>query len=100
MSKKAPGGTARQPRNKSSGISPLLVGGLVLIVVAVGILAWVALAPNKGGGVPQIQVSAERLELGKQIFDRPVRASFTVTNAGNGALTLNVPRIATVLEGC
>lgn len=101
MSKKVSGGPVRRHPSRSFGSPVLLIGGIALVSVAVLILAWIALSPNRGnGGVPQIQVSAERLELGKQIMGRPVRAAFTVTNAGNGALTLQVPRVATVLEGC
>jgi hypothetical protein len=79
----------------------LLLGGLALGSLALVALVWSALTPNRNnGGVPQLQVSTERLDLGKQIFDRPVRASFTIKNSGTGRLTLNVPRVATVLEGC
>lgn len=101
MSKKASGGPARRHQNRSLMSPALLIGGIALVSLAVLIVVWIALSPNRGnGGVPQIQVNAERLELGKQLFGRPVRAAFTVTNAGNGALTLQVPRVATVLEGC
>lgn len=78
-----------------------LLGGVVVLSFAILAFVWFLLTPNRGaGGVPQMQVDTERLELGKQIFDRTVRASFTVTNSGKGTLTLNVPRSATVLEGC
>lgn len=101
MSRKNSGGANRASQTKQPGISPLLIGGIVLVVIAVLIFGWIAFSPNRGSaGTPQIKVSTERLELGKQVFDRPVRASFTVTNTGNGTLMLDVPRIATVLEGC
>jgi hypothetical protein len=78
-----------------------MLGALALGILAMLALVWFLLAPNRGsGGVPQIQVSAERLDLGKQIFDRPVHATFEVKNTGSGALELRVPRVATVLEGC
>lgn len=79
----------------------LLLGGIVLISAAILAFVWFALAPNQNAnGTPQLQVNTERLDLGKQIFNKTVRASFTVKNVGTGTLTLNVPRSATLLEGC
>jgi hypothetical protein len=103
MSKKSRGNSGRPvPRpGKQNQSSWLLLAALALGSIAIVAVVWFALTPNRGsGGVPQLQVSAERLDLGKQIFDRPVRASFTVKNDGDGALTLDVPPVATVLEGC
>ena len=103
MSKKTKFNSGRQgPRAQNQNRSAwLLLVALSLGSLAIVALVWFALMPNRdNGGVPQLQVSAERLDLGKQIFDRPVRASFTIKNDGNGALTLQVPRVATVLEGC
>jgi hypothetical protein len=94
---------AHNPSTRASRSFPplLLIGGIALIAVAILALVWIALSPNRSaGGTPQLQVSAERLDLGKQIFDRPVRASFEIQNAGSGTLTLQVPRVPTVLEGC
>ncbi len=79
----------------------LLLGGIVLISAAIVGFVWFALAPNRNAnGTPQLQVNTERLDLGKQIFNKTVRASFTVKNVGTGTLTLNVPRSVTLLEGC
>jgi hypothetical protein len=88
----------RQSRQNSAW---LLIGGIALIAVAVLALVWFALSPNRGsGGTPQLQVSADRLDFGKQIFNTPVHASFEIKNAGTGTLTLSVPRSVTLLEGC
>ncbi len=79
----------------------LLLGGIVLISAAIVAFVWFALTPNRNAnGTPQLQVNTERLDLGKQIFNKTVRASFTVTNTGTATLTLDVPRSATLLEGC
>lgn len=79
----------------------LLIGGIALGAIVVLALVWVALTPNRGnGGVPQLQVSTERLDLGKQILGNTVHASFNIQNTGKGTLTLSVPRSATLLEGC
>ncbi|MBI4671578.1 MAG: hypothetical protein HY741_07920 [Chloroflexi bacterium] len=79
----------------------LLLGGVVLISAAILVSVWFLLTPNRNaGGEPKMQVSTERLDLGKQLFDRTVHASFTVTNVGTGTLTLSVPRSVTLVEGC
>jgi hypothetical protein len=84
----------------SSTLLPVVAGIVVVAVVVLG-LVWFATTPNGGsGGTPQMQVSAERIDLGKQSFETPVQASFDVKNTGTGTLVLNVPRVATLLEGC
>ena len=88
----------RRKRNLSAW---LLIGGLALGAIAVLIIVWITLTPNRGdGGPPLLQLSTERLDLGKQTLGKTVHASFEVSNKGTGALTLSVPQIATVLEGC
>lgn len=59
------------------------------------------LTPNRGdSGTPQLQVSTERLDLERQSLGNSVHTSFDLRNTGKGALTLSVPRSATLLEGC
>jgi hypothetical protein len=90
--------SVRGDRNRSAR---LMLGGMALVAVAVLALVWVMLTPIRGdGGKPQLQVSTERLDLGKQILGSTVRASFTVKNAGTGTLTLSAPSRPTVLQGC
>lgn len=90
------------PARARSRTPLLILGGIVLVAIAVVALVWIALTPNRGsnGGVPQLEVNTERLDLGKQIFESPVHASFDVRNTGNGTLTLSAPQYATLLEGC
>lgn len=88
-------------RRKWNTSTWLLIGGLVLGASAVLALVWLTLTPNRGdGGKPQLQLSTERLELGKQILGSTVHASFDLSNKGKGTLTLSVPQTATALEGC
>ena len=91
-----------RPRKHGFGPTALLVlGGIVLISAVIVAFVWFALTPNRNAnGTPQMQVNTERLDLGKQIFNKAVRASFTVKNVGTAMLTLDVPRSATLLEGC
>lgn len=103
MAKKTRPNPARQVHKQSKSGSPawLLVGGLALVSIAILVLVWFALTPQGGNGsVPKLQVSSERLELGKQILGNTVHAKFDVTNTGQGTLTLSVPASVTVLEGC
>lgn len=94
-------GSAQTGRSRFNSTTLLLLGGIVLISAAIVVFIWFLLTPNRtAGGAPQMQLSAERVDLGKQAFNTPVRASFTVKNVGTGTLTLNVPRSTTLLEGC
>jgi hypothetical protein len=47
-----------------------------------------------------LEVDREQIDLGKQIFDRPVRAVFNVKNVGDDTLNLAAPRLVTALQGC
>lgn len=71
-----------------------------MAIVVLG-LVWLGLSsPGSGGGAPQLRVDKERIDLGVQKFNTPVRATFQIQNTGTGTLTLSVPRSATLLEGC
>lgn len=102
MTKKSRANSVKGAQRKQSPNSTwLLIGGIALVGIAVLVLVWFALTPNRGnGGTPQLQVNTDLLDLGKQTLGKSVHASFEVKNTGNGTLTLNVPRVATLLEGC
>lgn len=103
MAKKSKGNRNHHPSVQRKGIPSnwLFLGSLTLIAIAILVLVWFALIPNRpSGGTPQLGVSTDRLDLGKQIFGKTVHASFQVKNTGTGTLTLSVPRSPTVLEGC
>lgn len=94
-------GRPMQNQKKRDSSTWLLLGGLALVAIAVLVLVWIALTPQRGnGGPPKLQVNTERLELGKQVLGKTVHASFDVKNTGPGTLTLSVPASVTVLEGC
>ncbi len=101
MSQKNHARPSRNSNNKKFNTSSLLLlGGIALVAIAIVAFVWISLAPSSGGGAPQIQVDNERIDFGKQPFERPVRATFQIRNTGKGTLTLSVPRVATLLEGC
>ncbi len=77
-----------------------LVGAIILLALAsAGI--WFLLTPQTPSGVgPQLAVNQERIELGKQPFEKMARAEFLVTNTGDRALTLDASAPVRALEGC
>ncbi|MDL1898776.1 hypothetical protein FBQ82_21240 [Anaerolineae bacterium CFX7] len=92
-------------KTKTTGGAPLptwvfLVGAIVLLTLA-GVGIWTLLAPQTpSGSGPQLRVNQERIELGKQPFEKIVRAEFIVTNVGDSALTLDASAPVRALEGC
>ncbi len=92
----------RETRARLWKIIPLVLVGLMALSGA-GMIAYGALNPSpdiQGKQGPRVQVDQETVDLGDQHFGTTVRATFKVTNAGDGTLKLDVPRIATVAEGC
>lgn len=53
-----------------------------------------------GAGHPQLVVDQEQIDFGSVPVDKMVKASFKLTNAGDTPLTLSVPPVAQVVEGC
>lgn len=90
---------------KKSNAAPLpawvfLAGAVVLLALA-ALGVWVLLTPQTQGGVgPQMAVNQERIELGKQPFEKMVRAEFVVSNTGDRPLMLDASAPVQALEGC
>lgn len=85
-------------------LAPFAAGGLLVVLIAVYYLVGTA---NSGApkvttatNGPHVQVDTQKIDLGDQPLGNTVHASFNVENAGDGTLTLNAAKIATVLEGC
>jgi hypothetical protein len=82
---------------------PLAVVFLVAVFVLFVGLTTLNQTSNQnvqGATGPRIQVDREKIEMGKQIFNNTVRAAFTVKNVGDSTLKLEVPKVATVVDGC
>ncbi len=69
----------------------------VLIIAAIG---FIIASQSEVGKVARLQVDREMIDFGDQHLGTIVRASFKITNVGDGTLSLNVPRTPTVVEGC
>ena len=75
-----------------------VIGGV--LVVGMAAVWWVSGGPNVGGEKPRLVVDREVVDLGDLPFDTPARVVFTLTNSGEGTLTLaGVPRVEAI-KGC
>ncbi len=79
----------------------------VFVIVAMAAVGYSLLTqpepprPANAGVVgPRLQVDHDQIDLGYQHLGNTVRALFNLKNAGDDTLNLNVPRVATLLEGC
>jgi hypothetical protein len=100
--RRAAGRKARQ-RN----LTPIVVVGSILVLVAAGLL----LAMNRSGagqpavpvtvnGSPRLHIDQELIDFGEVPVGKMVTASFTLSNTGDQALTISHPPVPEVLEGC
>lgn len=78
---------------------PLTLGAIVVLFLVFVALTTVNQATQGTLGA-RLQVDREKLDLGAQVFDQPVRAQFHVKNAGDSTLKLTVPRVVNALQGC
>ncbi len=95
---------AASPAGKRSW---LLWAGLVVIGVlaVVALLAWQdsrSAAPDTAStdGTPNLQVDQTAIDFGDVPLGQTVKASFKLSNTGDGALTVVAPPVPEVVEGC
>ena len=82
------------------GWSWFAVAAVVAVALGGGAWWWNAGATWPPGGTPKLVVDRDVIDLGNVPFETRVRAAFTLSNAGDGALRLeDVPRVK-VLAGC
>jgi hypothetical protein len=79
---------------------PLILGAIAILFIALVAYATANQASVSGSIGPRLQVDRDQIDLGRRIFNQPVRAAFNLKNIGDSALKLEVPRLANVLEGC
>lgn len=96
---------AQAQRASKLKIAIPLITVAIIAMLAIGYSVYTRVSKparpaNAGAAGPRVQVDREQIDLGKQIFDRPVRAAFNVKNAGDDTLNLAAPRIVTALQGC
>jgi hypothetical protein len=72
----------------------------LVVVLVTGGAWWLWATPAAEGGTPRLAVDRDTIELGSLAFETPAHARFTITNTGDGTLTIaDVPRVK-ALEGC
>lgn len=73
------------------------------VVALIGVAFWLWPAPGPtmtGAGTPRVGVDRTEIDLGRLPFERPARATFTLTNLGDGPLTLAGSPPVRAVEGC
>ncbi len=88
---------SKQPR----GFSPLWIfaAATVLLVAGVGLL-FLGSGESIAKLGPRLAMNQDKIDLGKQPFDKTVQATFTITNTGDRTLTLDATGPVKALEGC
>jgi hypothetical protein len=94
----------RNPQRQTQQPFPLIwifAAAAVLLLAGVGVW-WATGAADTGPGKigPRLAVDQEKLDFGRVPLDKPVRAEFKITNAGDQTLTLDASAPIQALEGC
>lgn len=87
-----------RPRRRRWVITAAVAGGLAILAGAGVLLSRPA--PPTVSGPPRLAVDRLEIDLGRQPFERLVRASFVVTNAGGSTLLLEGAPPVEVAQGC
>ena len=91
----------QDPKRKRNSLPIwMFIGAAVLIVAALAL--WFTQNVETGSGKigPKLVVNSERIDFGRQPFDKMVRAEFNLTNNGDRTLTLDASSPIRVVEGC
>jgi hypothetical protein len=104
-SKRSAGTEQASPPPRRSRMPLFALAALVLVGVAAAVILWQsagspAVDTSSGAGSAQLLVDQDRIDFGAVPVNQMVKASFTLTNAGQQPLMLSVPPVAEVLEGC
>lgn len=78
----------------------IFVGAFLLILAAIGIWSVQNSETGEAKLGPRLAVSTERIDFGRQPFDKIVRAEFKITNTGDRSLSLDASTPIRVVEGC
>ncbi len=92
----------QETRERLRGMLPFVLVGILALAGAL-LIAYGALAGSpdiQGKNGPRLAVDQDSIDIGDQHFDTTVRATVTLTNKGDGTLKLDVPKLATAVEGC
>ncbi len=90
--------------NKPRASTLPLIGmfGLAAVLLIAGIALVAGIGSNNGGARtgPRLAVNQDKLDFGRQPFDKQVHAVFQVSNTGDSPLTLDASTPIQVIQGC
>jgi hypothetical protein len=91
----------RKSRERQKIIPLALFFGAAILLVVAGV-AWFQMndGPVAGKIGPRLALDAERIDFGKQPYNKQVHAEFKITNTGDRAMTLDATTPVRVVEGC
>jgi hypothetical protein len=73
----------------------------ILFVVLAVVLAVQMGTPDANSTGPKLQIDREKIDFGRVVYDKSVRAVFTLSNVGDRPLQIADRQISTrVVEGC
>jgi hypothetical protein len=95
-------------RNRRAGgpnvLAIITVASAIGFIVLLGVLAFQVIGEggsSSGSSGPRLAVDRERIDFGRVVYDKTVRAVFTVKNVGDQPLQIAERQIAVKLvEGC
>jgi hypothetical protein len=102
-SKRAIRASQRQRNRKIKYLSVIFLSGAVFLTIAVFQLKQyipVAGAALEVSGAPSLKVDRETIDFGDVRYERPVGASFQLTNVGDQPLKFSKTPNVEVIEGC
>ena len=87
-----------EKRRKRKGRAIVLVVAVLVVLGAGGWWLWPGASPS-AGGTPKLALDRTEIDLGSLRFETPAYAAFTITNTGDGLLTLEPGQVRAVV-GC
>ena len=91
--------TRPNKRRKASRPHGVLLTAAVLLVLSLGGWWFWPDASASADGAPKLALDRTEIDLGDLRFNTPAHAAFTITNTGDGLLTLKAGRVR-VVRGC
>ena len=77
-----------------------LIGVVAVGVLLIAMAAFFAFGAGQGGGTPKLVTEPRQIDFGEVKLGSEKTFSFTVTNAGDGALRFSETPYIEVMEGC
>jgi hypothetical protein len=89
---------ANEGRKRSKRPKVLVIAALLVVLGLGGWWFWPE-APPSADGTPKLGLNRTEIDLGYLRFNTPAHAAFSITNAGDGLLTLAAGPVR-VVQGC